>query len=513
MHWRPQAAGRAIHCGHAQLIGMLHSLLLFGVTGDLAGRYLLPALGALHAAARLPSDFRVIGASTREWDDAALRRHAGEKLDRFAPDLPKDSRDALLGALHHRQIDLSLEGSLEDALKDVTQSGPLAAYLGLPVGFFSQALDRLNRASLPKGSRIAIEKPFGTDLASARELAKRTADFTRIHGERSIYLVDFLLGMAPLQNLLTLRRANPLLESAWRREIIDRVELHWEETLGLEGRAAYFDRAGMLRDVVQNHVMQLLAHVAMELPSNVEEPGALQQARLSAVRAIRPLTARDVALDTRRARYAKGVLRGITPDAPTRSTVAYLDEEGVDASRDTETFAQVLLWVDTPRWRGVPFVIRTGKALAQMRKEVVLHLRPALGFADAPVASRLRIGIDQPKDLELTLLGHGGGPSDPPAALSLCAPPPPEGLPAYARVLDDFLRQRSILAVSPDEALAAWEVVTPVLDGWARGDVPMETYPAGSSGPEESPPPVDAPEEPFDTRLPARVHKPELPRR
>ncbi len=487
-------------------------MLLFGVTGDLAGRYLMPALGALHEAGRLPEDFRVLGASTRDWDDARLRAHLGAQLDRFAKQLPPASREALLRAVHFHQVKLDQEGSIAEVLAKAEVKGPLAVYMALPPRTYPKVLRQLASASLARGSRIAIEKPYGLDLASARELQQQTSPLTRALGARAIYLVDFLLGMTPLQNLIELRRANPLLAASWRREVIDRVELHWEETLGLEGRATYFDRAGMLRDVVQSHVLQLLATVAMELPTNPDDARAMQEARLSVVRSIRKMGARDVVRDTRRARYGKGILprSGSEPDRP---TVAYVDEEGVDPARNTETFAQLLLWVDTPRWQGVPFVIRSGKALSRMRKEVVLHLRRGLGYGEARAPTRLRVGIDGPTDLELTLLGSGGGLHAPPTSLTFAASPPPSSLPAYASMLDDLLRDRSILAVLPEEAAAAWEVLTPVLEGWARNEVPLETYPAGSAGPDGDWPRSDAAGGVTGIRVPSAEKRPELPRR
>ena len=488
---------------------MLHTLLLMGVTGDLAGRYLLPALGALHAAGRLPEDFRILGTSTHDWDDAALRRHVAPLLERHGAALPRSSRDAILESLSHLRLDLRREGGLDGVLDKAGHSGPLATYLALPTGAFTNALDRLLNASLADGSRVAIEKPFGDDLQGARALEQRTRRLIEERGEEAVYLVDFLLGMEPAQNLLTLRRANPLLELAWRREAIERVELHWEETLGLEGRANYFDRAGILRDVVQNHVMQLLSLVAMELPSNLEDHRALQHARLSAIRAIRPLSARDIARDTRRARYSEGVLHGAKPEDPTRPTGAYVDQEGVDPARQTETFARLQLWVDNTRWQGVPFVIRAGKALSTMRKELVLHLRPALGYGGAAGAS-LRIGIGGPKDLSLTLLGRGTDHSGSPQPLTFHASPPQGALPAYARVLDDFLHHGCTHAVVPDEAMAAWELLTPVLDAWARDKVPMETYPAGSNGPRDGLDSNDDRDRAYDFGAARDVELPEL---
>jgi glucose-6-phosphate 1-dehydrogenase len=277
-------------------------------------------------------------------------------------------------------------------------------------------------------------------------------------GEQTVFRVDHVLGMATVQNLLTLRLANRFLDAVWNSDHVEQVEILWEETLALEGRAGYYDRAGALKDVLQNHMLQLLALIAMEPPSRLETDD-LHDRKLEALRSVGPLTR------TRRARYAAGRLAtGV--DVP-----AYAEEEGVEPERETETFAEVALELDSARWAGTRFLLRTGKALSGRRKMAILRFRET---------SELRIGLDGPEDLGLDLTG---GAPESPAPLKLSATPPGPDLPAYGRVLLDVLKSGSALSVRGDEAEEAWRIVTPVLAGWAENTVPLEEYPAGSAGP------------------------------
>jgi glucose-6-phosphate 1-dehydrogenase len=255
--------------------------------------------------------------------------------------------------------------------------------------------------------------------------------------------------MPSVRRLVELRRSSAILEALWSSEHVEQVEVLWEEDLALEGRAGYYDATGALKDVMQNHMLQVLAILTMEIPRGA---GAteVREARARALAALRP---EDVRGGTRRARYVAG---GGTP--------AYADEEGVDPERGTETFAEVVLRLDSRRWQGTRFVLRAGKALAQRRKEAVLTFR-------SPAGEQLRIGIDGPLDLSLRLPGAVFG-----------APPPDDDLPAYAHVLLDVLTGGTSLSVRGDEAEAAWDAMTPVLDAWAAGEVPLEEYPAGSGG-------------------------------
>jgi glucose-6-phosphate 1-dehydrogenase len=358
---------------------MIERLALFGASGDLAGRYLLPALAELRQAGELPDGFQVVGFAREEWDDEAFRRHAAARLDAHAAHLPREAREWVVRSLSY--------GS----------DTPRAAYLALPQALFPPVIE-----SLAGASRIAVEKPFGSDLDSAVAL-------NRLLAGTDAYRVDHALGMATLQRL-------PTLAGLWSNADIELVEVLWEETLALEGRAAFYDQAGALKDVVQNHLLQVLcAFVGGD--------------RLEALRAVRPL-------HSRRARYA-----------------GYTEEDGVDPQRGTETSAEIEVAVDTERWTGTRFVLRAGKALAHQYRGIVVR------FGDG---TELRIGIDGPEDVR-----HG----------TTILAGPPGGRSAYAAVLLDFLSGGSKLSVSAGEVEEQWRIVTPVLEAWERGDVPLEEYP------------------------------------
>jgi glucose-6-phosphate 1-dehydrogenase len=449
---------------------MIETLVLFGATGDLARRYVLPALSALHSAGELPAGFRVVGAARQELDDEAFRHAAAQALEEHAADVPAAARRELLGSLSYRAVDLEDGAGVAAVLAG---HGALAAYLALPPGVFGTAVTALRGAGPAAGSRIVLEKPFGEDLASATALNALLADAPEGAGDDAIYRVDHVLGLATVQNLLAMRLSNPVLEAVWNSAHVERVDILWEETLALEGRAGYYDRAGALKDVVQNHMLQVMCLVAMEPPATLAQ---LHDRKVDVLRAVRPLREEDAASRTRRARYAAGRIGE-------RSVPAYVEEEGVDPARGTETFAEVTLEIDNPRWSGTVITLRAGKALRQRRKEAVVRFRPGRSpFGDA-APNELRIGVDGPEDIALRLTGATAGNPPQAAELTLSAAPPPSGLPAYSRVLLDVLRGGSNLSVRGDEAELAWRVVTPVLEAWSRDRVPLGEYQAGSCGP------------------------------
>jgi glucose-6-phosphate 1-dehydrogenase len=411
---------------------MIRTLVLLGATGDLARRYVLPALGALHAAGRLPEGFRVVGAARGELDEDAVRRLAGDAV-------PAEM-------LEYGTVDLASPSSLAARIGGTPE--PVAVYLALPPGAFPATIASLARVDLAAGSRVAIEKPFGDDLDSARELNALVAE-TGIDA----YRVDHVLGMETVANLLALRRRNPILERLWNGGSVDRVEIRWEETLALEGRAGFYDRAGALKDVLQNHMLQLLALVGMDLPAEDDD---LHERKLAALRSARVTEAGH------RARYTAGTL------ADGRAVPSYAGEKGVDPARCTETFVETVLELGCERWRGTRFVLRAGKALAWQCKLVRLHLRDG---------GEVEVGIDGPTEIVLRLSGAGDAPVD------LIGRPPDDSLPAYAHVLDDLLAGRSELSVGAAEAEEAWRVVAPIGAAWEAGEVPLGCYIAGSDGP------------------------------
>ncbi|MEV5440658.1 glucose-6-phosphate dehydrogenase [Streptomyces sp. NPDC052682] len=459
---------------------MIKTLVLLGATGDLAGRYLLPALAVLRAAQRLPDDFQVLAAARQDLGEEAFRRRAAESLERHAPLVPAATREDVVRRVRYRRTEMTDPASISSLLSGVRQ--PVAVYLALPPGLYTAVVTTLGTTGLPAGSRIALEKPFGEDLDSAVALNRLLAQVAGTAGEQTVFRVDHVLGLPTVQNLLALRLANRVLEPVWNSRHIEQIDILWEEDLALEGRAGYFDRSGTLRDVMQNHMLQVLSLIAMDLPACLDEQ-AVRDRKVDALRSVRRLSREEAASRTRRARYATGWLPGPAGGAG-RAVPAYRDEDGVDADRSTETFAEVVLDLDSERWAGTRFLLRAGKALHRRRKQVTVLFRPA----EHPLplrapANELRIGLDGPDELALHLTGAVSLDPLTPAPVTLAAPPPPADLPAYGHVLLDLLSGGSALSVRGDEAEAAWHVVTPVLDAWNAGLVPLEEYAAGSAGP------------------------------
>jgi glucose-6-phosphate 1-dehydrogenase len=465
-------------------------LVILGATGDLSGRFLLPALAALTATGRLPEGFAVTGAAAEDWNDERFRRFAEQRLGEHAGAVPAADRAALVRSLRYRPVDVadrdSLTKLLEGAPATEDAGTPVAVYLALPPSLVPPTVKTLGAAGLPPRSRVALEKPFGDDLAGAQALNELLEEASGEGGEQAVFRVDHVLGMATVQNLIGLRTANPWLDAVWNGAHIEQVDVRWEETLALEGRAGYYDGAGALKDVVQNHMLQVLALVAMEPPPTLAERD-LRDAKVAALRAVRELRPAEVGESTRRARYTAGRLAD-TGGADGRRVPDYAEEEGVDPRRGTETYADLFLAIDTPRWAGTRFRLRAGKALAARRKGVVVRFRadgrgqrPAT--QDDPPASELWIGLDGPDDIRLRLAGRSPDAPGPGwVSLTLGGGPPPSELPAYARVLLDLLDGGCWLSVRGDEAEEAWRVVTPVLSAWADGTPPLLDYPAGSAG-------------------------------
>ena len=452
---------------------LITRLVVLGGTGDLMGRYLLPGLAALQAAGHLGDRFQLVGASREDWDDEHFRNWAARWLENQAASVDPGSRAALVGSARYQQLDLADPASSVGA---IVGDGPAAVYLALPPTVAPAAVSALARAGLPPGSRVVLEKPFGEDLNSARALNRLLAGLA---DERQVFRVDHFLAMTTVQNVLGTRLANRVLEPIWNSAHIEQIDIVWDESLALEGRAGYYDHVGALKDMVQNHLLQLLCLVAMEPPISLGERD-LRDRKVDVLRSVRPFTDQDVASRTRRARYRAGRLGGA--DIP-----GYAGEEGVTPEHGTETFAEVTLELDSWRWSGTTFRLRTGKALGRDRKEVVVRFRPVphlpFGTAQGSVPNLLRFGLE-PESLTLELTGSGPGAPLSLVPMTLTAEMPPPELPAYGRILLDVLRGDATLSIRADEAEEAWRVLTPVLEGWSKNLAPLEEYDAGSAGPE-----------------------------
>jgi glucose-6-phosphate 1-dehydrogenase len=450
---------------------MIDRLAIFGATGDLTGRYLLPGLATLRAAGHLGDGFQLIAAGREDLTDDQYRDHAAGWLERTASGVPAGARRDVVAGTRYRSLDLADVASVAACLEG---ADPIAVYLALPPAAFPAAIAAVRKAGLPSGSRLVLEKPFGEDLHSAIELNQQLAEFL---DEREIFRVDHFLAMTTVQTVLGTRLANRILESLWNSSHIAEIEIIWEESLALEGRAAYYDGVGALKDMIQNHLLQILCLVAMEPPISMGERD-LRDRKVDVLRSIRPFDGAETQA-TRRARYTAGRIGG-------REIPSYADEEGVDPARATETFAEVRLELDSWRWSGTTFRLRTGKALATDRKEVLVRFRPVphlpIDTPEEPAPNVLRFGLD-PEDLTLELTGAGPHARFSLVPLILRARHEPAELPAYGRLLLDVLTGETALSIRGDEAEQSWRVVSPILDAWAKGSIPLGEYPVGSAGP------------------------------
>ncbi|SCG39425.1 glucose-6-phosphate dehydrogenase [Micromonospora coxensis] len=450
---------------------MIQDMVVLGASGDLAARYLLPAVARLHAAGLLDERQTILGIDRDARDDEEFRAAARARLARKAPDLSVRDVQGVTDRLRHRSADVTDPAQLSAALGDLT--GPAAVYLALPNTVFGGAVRALAASGLPAGSRLIVEKPFGADLADARQL---NATIHRSFAEDDVFRVDHFLAKQTVLNVLGLRFANRVFEPVWNALHIAAVDIVWDENVALKGRAGYYDGAGALKDMTQNHLLQLLALVAMEPPTSTGHRD-LRDRKIDALRAVRPPAPDRMGALTRRARYTAGHLDG-------RAVPAYVDEPGVDPRRDTETFAEMTVFVDNWRWAGVPFRLRTGKALGRARREIVVRFRPVphQPFPDTAPANRLRMRLD-PDTISLDINLNGSGDPFCLERVHLNARFPAQQLPPYAHVLLSVLHGDPTLSIRGDEAEEGWRIVEPVLRAWSAGDVPMLTYPAGSDGP------------------------------
>jgi glucose-6-phosphate 1-dehydrogenase len=442
---------------------------MLGGTGDLTGRLLLPGLAELLAAGELAADVAILAVGRQGWSEDDYRSWARERLAEHAADVADTTREELVGRLGYEQGDVTDSGDLKSALERA--GGVPVVYLALPNTVFLPTLEALAEVGVPEGSTIAVEKPFGTDRENARRLNEV---LHRLVPEEHVFRTDHFLAMQTVLNILGLRFANRLFEPVWNAAHIERVDITFDETLGLEGRAGYYDTAGALRDMLQNHLLQQLALIAMEPPQALD--GASLSARKADVlRAVRPPA--DMAHDTVRGRYTAGRIGD-------RELPDYTAEEGVDPDRQTETYAEYTVTVDTWRWAGVPFRLRSGKALAADRQEIAVRFKPVphLAFRQEPEPDVLRMRFE-PDGIGLEINLNGAGDPFDLERRTLDIELPPPRLSAYGLLLHEMLGGSRTLSISDVEAEESWRIVEPILAAWEAGEVPLREYPAGSDGP------------------------------
>ncbi|KAA9108366.1 glucose-6-phosphate dehydrogenase [Microbacterium rhizomatis] len=445
------------------------TLIVLGASGDLTARLLMPALGQL--LTREPQrSIRLIGAGMDEWDDAHWREVVQKSF--ATVDAGGPAVEAVLAGAIYRKSDITKPSDLEALL--ALAEGRAAFYFAVPPAIAAKACVALESVTLPDGLILALEKPFGTDQASAHVLNEQLA---KLVPEDQVHRIDHFLGRSTVLNVLGVRFTNRVFEPVWSSEHIESVVIRYDEALGLEGRAGYYDKAGALVDMIQSHLLQVLAVVAMDPPSTLSAMD-LRDAKGMALRATSVWNG-DPRAASRRARYGAGSVDG-------RELIAYADEAGVDPAIGTETLAEMTVGIATTRWEGVPFTLRSGKALGNRRSEVVITFKPVshlpTGFSGSADASVLRLTLGPDRmALEVNL----NGPGDPFQLdrASLEAEFGEGELLAYAEVLQGILDGDPTLSVRGDTAEECWRIVQPVLDAWRSGAVPLDEYPAGTPGP------------------------------
>ena len=464
-------------------------LVIFGGTGDLAMRKLLPALYHRESDAQITGDSRIIAASRGDLGrdeylglvDEALRANLreGEHDDAVW--------DRLRERIHYVQSDAYDHdnwGALVDVLAG-NEDRTRVAYLATAPNLFGPISQGLRKNGLvTANSRIVLEKPLGHDYESAREINNEVG---QCFAENQIYRIDHYLGKETVQNLLALRFGNSLFEPLWRRGAIDHVQITVAETLGVEGRVEFYDNVGALRDMVQNHIMQLICLVAMEAPSSLHHD-AVRDEKMKVLRALRPITADDVRRNTVRGQYEPGAIKG--------ETVAGFADELGDTKSSTETFVALKLDIDNWRWSGVPFYVRTGKRLKAKHSEIVVQFQgvPHSIFPEQEYnveSNRLTIRLQPDEGVELSVMAKEPGPGGfdlRPVGLDLSFEEEFEVRypDAYERLLMEVLRGNPALFMRRDEVEAAWHFIDTIVAGWETSKQKVESYVSGSWGPSAS---------------------------
>ncbi len=471
------------------------AVVIFGAGGDLTRRLLMPALYNLSVAGLLDDRFRVLGVDRVPGDDESFRTLQTDNMQSF---LAERGGDAAPGSLDQTSLAwlrrrLSYRsGDFDDpatftAIGEWIGDGSAVFYLAVADRFFGPVIDRLAEAGLLDEAdgpfrRVVIEKPFGHDLSSARALNAR---ILKVLDETQIFRIDHFLGKETVQNIMALRFGNGIFEPLWQRDHIDFVEITAAETVGVEARARFYEPTGALRDMVPNHMFQLLAMTAMEAPNSFDAD-AVRAEKAKVIQAIRPLSEAEVRHCVVRGQYAAGHLRG-------REVAGYASEPDVDPASNTETYVAMKLGIDNWRWAGVPFYLRTGKRLALRRTEIVVHFKqaPFAMFRDTPVdrlaPNIMTLHIQPTEGVSLQFSAKVPGP------LVRLGPVTMDmrygdyfrtgSATGYETLLYDVLIGDATLFQRADNIEAGWEVVQPMLDAWASGTIPAQHYPAGSAGP------------------------------
>lgn len=470
-------------------------LIIFGASGDLTKRKLLPSLFELFDRDMLPEHFVILGVARTKYTSETYRKEQKKNLKQFLKgDQPASQQlDKFLERVEYLELDTDNAGDyhpLMEKIKDIRKANDIADrllfYLAIPPQKYELIASALKKTKLNKATeeggwrRIIVEKPFGRSLETAQHLNQHLCS---IFQEDDIYRIDHFLGKETVQNILVLRFANQIFESLWNRNYIDSVEIHAQETLGVENRGKYYEEAGALRDMIQNHLMQLMGFVAMEAPSSFD--AELMRDEVAKVfRALHPLTVSDVV----RGQYIGGKVNG--QDVP-----GYREEKGVDATSFTETYIAMRFYIDNWRWGGVPFYFYTGKRLAKSKSEIIIHFKNVphrlfSGMCPHASCNQLVLKVDAPESISLKFGLKVPGSffevkqvSMDFAYDSLCNTYIAN---AYERLLLDAMQGDSTLYTRTDALELSWRFIDPILKQWEKDPQKGLTYyPAGSEGPEE----------------------------
>ena len=472
------------------------AIVIFGAAGDLTKRKLMPALYNLKANGLLPREFAVVGVTRKEKSHEAFRAEQSKDIAEYAT-IPVDQAlwGELRGALYYQAgefTDAATYTKLASLLEGVAArhgtGGNVLFYLAVPPHFFGDIISRLGEAGLTRedqgaGRRVIVEKPFGRDLDSARAL---NLEIGRTLGERQIYRIDHYLGKETVQNIMVFRFANGLFEPVWDRRYVDHVQIKVAETVGAEDRGNYYETAGVLRDMIQNHMFQLLALVAMEPPSSFDAD-AVRDEKVKVLKAIAPMKPEEVLRNTVRGQYGAGELGG-------KKVVGYRSEPKVSSTSSIETYGALKLFIENWRWAGVPFYLRSGKRLARRDTEIMIQFRrPPLRLFEAAALeqiepNRLVIHVQPDEGIEIQMKAKRPGPTVALTTVKLDFSYRDFGettaATGYERLLYDSMIGDMTLFHRSDMVETSWKVATPILDVWRTlppRDFP--NYPAGSHGP------------------------------
>lgn len=467
------------------------TFVLFGGTGDLAKRKIIPALYSAFTSGRLDAKFRLLAVAREPMGPEDFRERVVGSIEESRPkanrksDFPPDSQiDAFLERVHYLKLDAS---STEDYAElkqrlDQYESEATLFYLATAPDLFVPIVAQLSSAGLIQDNvRVVVEKPLGRDGESARQI---NAALRTYLGENQIYRIDHYLGKEMVQNLLVLRFANSFMEPLWNRKWIQDVQISISEQVGVESRGESYERTGALRDMVQNHLLQLLSIVAMEPPVNTAAD-TIRDEKVKVLRALHPMVGSDIQKYVLRGQYRAGAVDG-------KPVPGYLDEAGIPPNSRNETFVAIRAEIDNWRWAGVPFFLRTGKRMATRSAEIVINFKPVpfsiFGASQQNTRSnRLVISLQPDESLKLHLTakeqGEGISLSDVALNLDFAAASNARRVEAYERLLLDAMRGDLTLFVRDDELMAAWDWVDPILKAWQKDRDMPRSYIAGSWGP------------------------------